>query len=307
MTGNEGKVKKDRDPIMKVCFVVFILAVCAVIGAGVYDKYLVKDDSLVNNGSTVTVNYVGTFYSYYGEENSVVFDTTYSSIGNDDNVEKSNDYSRTSYSALELTIGGDTVLAAFQDAIVGHKVGDTVWVTVPVGEGYIAPDTTSTVDCSDAITINRSETMTVTEFESIYEDLTGTGSNINFTSVYGWSATSSYNVSTGMVTVYYSPEAGNSYINYEGDYGKVTLEVSSTTASTITFTYKVTDYVKVATNVEGDIEIQMIKVDFGMSCFYITSVTDPSSEGVADTFDCKTVGEKYNQVLYFKIVIVSIE
>jgi hypothetical protein len=307
MTGNEGKVKKDRDPIMKVCFVVFILAVCAVIGAGVYDKYLVKDDSLVNNGSTVTVNYVGTFYSYYGEENSVVFDTTYSSIGNDDNIEKSNDYSKTSYAVLEFTVGDDDVLAAFQNAIVGHKVGDTVWVTVIVGEGYVAPDTTGTVDCSNAITVARSETMTVTEFEAIYEDLDGTGSNMSFTSVYGWSATSSYDVSTGMVTVYYSPEAGSSYVNYEGSYGKVTLDVSSTTASTITFTYSVTDYVKVGEDAAGNIEIQMIKVDFGTSCFYITSVTDPSSEGVADTFDYKTVGEKYNQVLYFKIVIVSIE
>jgi hypothetical protein len=307
MTGKEEKVKKDRDPIMKVCFVVFILAVCAVIGAGIFDNYLAKDDSVVNNGDTVTVNYVGTFYNLYGGENAVVFDTTYSSIGNDSSIEKSNDYSRTSYSTLELTIGGDDVLTAFQNALVGHKVGDTVTVVIVVGDGYVAPDTTGTVDCSNSITVARSETMTVSQFESIYDDLDGTAINASFTSVYGWEANSTYNQSTGMVTVYYSPVAGESYDNYDGEYGKVTLNVSSTSDSSITFTYEVTDYVKVGTDSEGNIEIQMIKVNFGTTYFYITSVTDADSEGVADTFDYKTVGEKYNEVLYFEITIVSID
>jgi len=306
MTGKEEKVKKDRDPIMKVCFVVFILAVCAVIGAGIFDNYLAKDDSVVNNGDTVTVNYVGTFYNLYGEENAVVFDTTYSSIGNNSSIEKSNDYSRTSYSTLKLTVGGDTVLQAFQNALVGHQVGDTVKVVVPASEGYVAPDTTGTVNCSNSISIPRSETMTVSQFESIYDDLEGTAINASFTSVYGWNANSTYDQSNGMVTVYYSPVAGGLYYNYQGVYGKVALTVSNVSASTITFTYKVTDYVKVGTDSEGNIEIQMIKVNFGTKYFYITSVTDADSEGVADTFDYKTVGEKYNEILYFEITIVSI-
>ncbi len=304
MTDKEEKVRKDRDPIFRVCLVVLILASCAVIGAGVYDKYLVSDDTVANNGDTVVVNYVGTFYSYYGEDNAVVFDTTYSSIGEDDSVEKSNDYDTTSYSTLEFTIGDDEVLAAFESAVLGHQAGDVVWVTIPAGQGYVSAETTETVDCDESVTMSRSETMTLTEFESIYEDLDGSVYNADFTSVYGWPASSSYDSSTGNVTVYYSPSV-ESYVNYEGDYGTVSLVVSAVTTSSITYTYEVTDYVEVSTS-GSDIEIQMIKVDFGTSYFYITSVTDSDSDGVADTFDCKTVSEIYNETLYFKIVIVSV-
>jgi FKBP-type peptidyl-prolyl cis-trans isomerase 2 len=304
MTDKE-KVKKSRDPIFMVCLVVFLLAGCAVISAGVYDKYLAPDNTQVNDGDTVTVNYTLTLYAAYGEENAAVLDTTYESIGTDDSILKANDFSKTSYSTFEVEMGGDDVLIAFQNALLGHKVGETVKIEVGVGDGYVCADTSKVVDCTQSQTVSATETMTVTEFESIYEDLNGEAVNNNFTSKYGWLASSSYNQSTGMVVITYSPEAGKSYVNYDGDFGKVTLDVSAVTASTITFTYDV-EYQSTGSTV-GNIEVQMIKVDFGTSYFYITSVTDPSSDGVADTFTCRTCGEKYNEVLYFEITIVSIE
>ena len=307
MADDGAKVKKDRDPIMVVCFVVFILSVCAITGATVYNNYVKADNTMAVVGSTVSVDYTGTYYAFHGDDNAVVFDTSIWSIANNDNVLKSNDFtlnSQSSYTPLSYTVGGTTVLTMFGNAVIGHKVGDTIQVMIPVGQGYNAASTISTISASAPITIPATEVLTASQFNTIY------GFNLSGfmeipKSAYGWPATASFDSTTNTVLMNYHPTAGSSYNVVDNDFGKVDLNVTSVTATSISYTYAVSDFKTVSTD-GSNINIMMIKVDLGTSVFYITSVTDVDNNGVADSLTTKTVSERFNQDLYFEIKLVSI-
>jgi len=306
MAGDEIKVKKERDPIMMVCFVVFILTVCAISGASVYNNYVKADNTLAINGSTVSVDYIGTYYDFSGESNAVVFDTSYWSVANNDNILKSNDFtlnSQSSYSPLSFTVGGTTVLTGFGNAVIGHKVGDVIQVMIPSGQGYNAATTDIKVNLSSSFTMPTTETLTSAQFNSIY-GFTLNGFTEIEKSVYGWPATASFNSTSNTVTMNYHPTAGTSYTVVDNDFGTVTLNVTSVSGS-ITYTYGISGY-KVVSEQGAEKEIKMIMVDFGTQKYYITSVTDADNNGVAEAFTYTTVGERFNQDLYFEIKIVSI-
>ena len=309
MTGDEKKVKKDRDPIMMACFIVFLLASCAVIGAFVYDEYVKTDNTLATEGSTVVVNYNGAYYAYYGEGGSVLFDTSYSSVANNVNVVKSNDFVLgTSYSTLSFVVGGTTVITGFGNAVIGYKAGDTVKVCIPVGtNGYYAPDTSVTVKSGEMQTENLVDTMTATQFSTQYGVSLTQGTYYIESSVYGCSASASYNSSTGLIDVRYNLEAGSTYtLVDDSNFGKVTMTVSSISGTSFTYSLTVSNYKVTGENDGAKIGIEMIKVTLGTQSIYITSITDPTSSGTATSFEYKTVAEKYNAVLYFTISIVSV-
>lgn len=70
------------DPIIKVSFVVFMLACVIVLGSTVYDKTLADHTSAAAEyGDKVIVDYVGSYYVYYEEDGAVIFDTTLKSVG----------------------------------------------------------------------------------------------------------------------------------------------------------------------------------------------------------------------------------
>jgi len=317
MADDDYKVKKERDPIMAVCFIVFMLTVCVITGASVYNNYVKADDSVAVNGSTVTVDYIGTYYAPYGEDGAVVFDTSRWSVANDSKVAKSNDFTlnaESNYKPLGYTVGGTTVLEDFGNAVIGYKVGDKVpvrydqntgrWVpTVPAGNGYNAAETEVTVNVSAPVTIPASETLTSAQYTSIYGHDLKTYEEIE-ESVYGWPASASFNSSDSTVTVKHQPVAGATYTMTDSDFGRVALNVTSVTGTSITYTYSVSGYTTVSTQ-GADKGVQMIMMDFGTEKWYIVSVTDHGT-GTADTFTYKTVGERYNQDLYFDIQIVSI-
>lgn len=301
---DEKKVKKERDPIFMVCLVVLILATCAVTGAFINREYIAVDDTLISDGNKVSVEYTGTYYDYYGNELAVVFDTSSKSIGTDDNIIRASDFNKTSFSNLEFTVGDKSVLTGFENAVIGHQIGDTVYVKIKAGEGYNAPDTVGSIENTEVIIVSASEKMTATQFKEIYK-LEAQGTH-NFKSLYGWDAVSYYDETTNSVLISYMPEAGKAYTCVEDkNFGKVVLNVTDVSASEIKFTYEVTQFKKVSSD-GADIEIQMITVDFGLKHFHITNVTDADGNGVADSFTFKSVDQKYNQDLYFKIKIVSI-
>jgi len=311
MADDEIKVKKERDPIMVVCFVVFILTVCAITGATVYNNYVKADNTMAVNGSTVSVDYIGTYYSYYGEENSVVFDTSIWSVANDSNVLKSNDFtlnSQSSYTPLSFTVGGTSVLTGFGNAVIGHKVGDTIEVTIPVGQGYNAATTDTTVSTSTVNTMPTTEVLTASQFSSLY-GFTLKGFQEIDKSVYGWPATASLNSANNTVMMNYQPTAGTPYNMVEkgvdNGFGNVTLNVISVSGGNITYTYSLSDYTVVSSQDNGQEMIQMIMVNLGTQKFYITSVTEDGSGNVT-SFTYKTVSERFNQELFFNIKIVSI-
>ncbi|MDR0523058.1 MAG: FKBP-type peptidyl-prolyl cis-trans isomerase [Candidatus Methanoplasma sp.] len=306
MADKEVKVRKERDPIFSVCFVVFVVAAAAVLGASLYDNYLKTDETMAASGNTVSVNYVGTYYAYHGESNAVVFDTSLWSVA-DGSAAKSNDFearAQSKYTPLSFTVGGTDVLSMFGNAVIGHKVGDKVRVEIPVGQGYNSADTVGTAYASGVFgTVKAEQKITSAQFEKLYGyKLTALPSE-DLKSPYGWPVRASYNTADDTVTVHNMPVAGQSYTAADGDYGKVTVTAASV-GTEIAYRVSVSGYTVVKES--GSVkEIQMIKVSFDGPSFYITSVTE--SGGSASSFTYKTVAERYNQILFFEIEIVTIK
>ena len=306
MTEDEVKPRKERDPIMMVCFVVFLLASVSAIGATVYNNYISADDTVAISGDSVTVNYIGTYYDFYQDTNFVVFDTNIWSVTNNDGVPKSNGFvarEESGHIPLSFTVGGSQVLKMFGDAVIGHKVGDKITVKIPAGEGYNSADTTTRVNAASSVTIPATEMMTLAQFQDVYGHALSGVEEIK--SVYGWPAIATYNMSTTMVMISHLPVANQTYVMQDDDFGKVSVKVSAANSSSVIYTYEITDFTVVSQN-GNDKEIQMILLNFGSEKRYITTVTDTNNDGVADFFVYKTDGERYNQDLYFQIEIVSI-
>ena len=298
MTGDE---KKKRYPIFTVCFVVFILAAVSVVGVYVDEHYLTEDTTKAAYGDTVEVRYTGTFYAYYGEENAVVFDTNISSIADDDAIIKSNSFTGGSDSLLDFKVGGSDVLTDFGNAVVGHKVGDKIRVTVQ--NGYLAGSDFHTQSTS-GFQIPVVQEMTVAEFEDLYGDAPSGGVMKTITTVYGWQATAAYDSTTERVIITNIVDSGQTYtyapISDDDDeetqtFGTTTFTVTGISGENIVCDIAFSDYTTVGDNGE----IQMIELDFGTETWYVTNIGNGE-------FTYKTCDETSNATLYFEIEIVSI-
>ncbi len=292
MTG-ENRAKKDRDPIFTVCLVIFLIAAVAVIGVQIQKSCFPSGDVMASTGDDVTVNYIGTFYDEYGKENAVVFDTSFSDIANNDGIAKSNDFTkRDSYSPLAFNVGGGSVLDGFNNAVIGHKVGDTFKVKIDAINGYVSTSVTGVLKTSNNV-MSSSISMTKTEFAAAYSDVNLVeGQAVKFTSNYGWNAYATLADNGGIVMVTYKPIEGESYKVFDNGTTKVNFYVSKV-GTEITYSIGI-DNPKA---VEGG--IQMIKLDLGDKTIYITGI-----EG--DSIYYKEGAEKENQDLYFEITLVSI-
>lgn len=285
----ENRVKKDRDPIFMVCLIVFLIAAVAVLGVFVKDNYFPSSDSVASNGDSVSVEYTGTYYAYYGENGAVLFDTSYYSIANS-GITKAHDFtlkSESSYSALTYTIGGSSVLKVFGDAAIGHKVGDKFRVCVDELNGYVSGE--SLVKASTTFTTSSSFLITKTQFSSLHSDITLTvGTSTTFESVYGWKGLATPTDDGNMVAVTYMVTSGSTYEVKDGD---ATLKFTvSNINSDGTFQCKL--------SIDGW-KGQMVKTYVGTEVVYIT-------EYDGNNVVYKTCGEKCNQKLYFEIELKSI-
>ena len=294
MTG-EKTAKKDRDPIFTICLAIFLIAAVVAVGAFIANEYFPDNSETASTGDKVTVNYTGTYYDEYGKEHAVVFDTSYANIGNDSNIAKANDYTaKSSYSPLSFTVGGTTVLKAFGDSVIGHKVGDKYNVYLSESEGYYGHSTFGTLKKTGNV-MYMSTTMTKSEFTAAYPDVSvAENSQTTFTSDYGWDATAILTNNGKSVLVSYAPEvktyevykSGNTVVNY-----KVTQIADGQIAYDID--------IQNPTFVDST-NIQMIKLDLGVKTIYITSIS-------GDEITYKEGSERTNQPLYFQIEIVKIE
>ncbi len=287
------------DPIFTTCLVVFIVACVAVLAVYVDEEFVASDSYEVAYGDTVEVNYTGTFYAPYGEEYAVVFDTSVSGIGEDDDVLKSNSFSRSSYGTISVTVGKGTYLEMFEMGLIGHMVGDKFVVEMPIGDGYVAPESSFHENVSTTLSIPLVQEMTKTQFDALYGgiDLTG-GSSVAFDTVYGWPGLAAYDTSSNMVVVINLPESGETYEyagNEDNPYGKVSFEVASVNQD-ITAVMTFEDYTVVD---EETGEIQMIELNLDGNVVYVTNIN-------GDEYTYKTCSETYNIVLYFEIEVVSI-
>ena len=271
------------------------MACVGVLGVYVDEHYIQQDDTKVAYGDKVVTNYTGSFYAYYGEDNAVVFDTSYASIGKNDDVAKAYSFSKSSYSTFSVTVGSNGALKMFEDSLVGHKVGDKIRVMIPASEGYIASDGAMKTGQSTTFDVDMVQTMPYTQFKEIYsKDLTA-GVSATIKNASGWTGIAALSNADNIVTITNLPTAGQTYQyigNDDSKYGKVSFQVNS-----------VSDVVQVTMSLEGTTAvsggIQMVKVNVDGNAFYITGYN-------GTTFDYKTCPETYNADLYFEVEIVSI-
>ena len=181
-------------------------------------------------GDKVVTNYTGSFYAYYGEDNAVVFDTSYASIGKNNDVAKAYSFSKSSYSTFSVTVGSNGALKMFEESLVGHKVGDKIRVMIPASEGYVASDGAMKTGQSTTFDVDMVQTMSYTQFKEIYsKDLTA-GVSATITTAYGWTGIAALSNADNMVTITNLPTAGQTYQyigNDDSKYGKVSFQVNS--------------------------------------------------------------------------------
>lgn len=122
---------KKADPIALTCFIVILLASVVVIGSYINSEYIdVSNGGSAASGSTVEVEYVGSYLGFYNE-GGVIFDTNIEGVQNDEAMVFSSAFTKKeSFDYLSFTIGGGQVLKAFGDACTGHSAGDVVKVTI---------------------------------------------------------------------------------------------------------------------------------------------------------------------------------
>ncbi len=301
MAGEENKVKerKEHDPIFMVCLVLFLIACAAVLGVFAIDHLSSSEDRTAAYGDSVTVDYTGTFYDYIGSDGALVFDTSYKSVANDDSIAKSDDFTtRSSYSPLDITIGSGGALEMFENAIVGHKVGDKFKVLIPKDKGYVGAETKNTVPLNGFV-VPVTQSMTSSQFESLY-GMKVAYVGTQFKTVYGWDAMAVLVSNSNMVEINNMPVAGKTYTFSPGGDApedgkeKLTFTVTSKTAEDIVCDLAFKNY----TAVSGK-TIQMESFDFGDEKWYVTEVDN-------GTFSYKTSDRgTVNEDLYFEIELKS--
>ena len=280
-------MKREIEPIMAISAVIFLLAAVAVIGVFVNDNYISgSDKATVEPGSTVTVDYTGSLYAYYDEEGALIFDTNVKS--HSENYPIKGDFSKTTFSAYTVTPGSGGALSMFENALIGHKVGDTVKVTIPSESGYASKSTTR----AEQFTVAAVQYMSQDMFTDLYDLTVESGTIVEFTTIYGWEATAVYSDDRNAVSITNRPVSGETYelaSNELNDYGTAKLNVTA-----------------VGENIVCDIVIEGIDgqpyktvwVDLGSEKFYVQS-----DDGSVFTI---TTDPSAGETLYFVIKIKSI-
>lgn len=297
MTG-EG-IKKKRDPIFSVCFVVFVVACVGVLGVYVDEHFIQQDNTAVSYGDTVEVNYTGSYYAYYDEDGAVIFDTSLSSVDDNSDYVKANEYSKSQFGTIDVTVGDGDYLEMFENCLVGHKVGDRIEIMIPAEDGYTAPGNSMHEGVSTNLSIPRTQEMTKEAFDDMYEDVDLTaGTAVHFTTAYGWEANAYYDVTNNNVIIVNMPTVGETYDytgNEDSEFGDVYYRVNSIEADG---SYSVT--ISFENTVAVGNGIQMLQaLDAEGNVVYVTDVD-------GSTFSYKTCAERCNIALYFVITIESI-
>ena len=311
--GEKAIRKKEREPIATVCLVVLLIASVAVLGVFINDNYISKNKETVEYGDSIELNYTGSLYAYYNDKSTytpVIFDTSVESVGKDTGNAFIASFNKTSYatSTIKLdsaTSGSGDFLKAFEDACVGHKVGDTFSFKIDKNDAYKTGIACMTDTVTDK-TITNSKVMTIAEYNKLFDnsDTEVVGSK-NLTDVSGLPATVT-GLSGNMVSVNYTMAVGQDYTVYEkAGIGKVTLNASSVSASSITYTLNfvekkdVTDQKAYGTDIQA---IEMISMNLFGQYYNIVGYKDGN---IAYNTGSTTNAAISDMDLYFVVTIVK--
>lgn len=131
--------KRGIDPIIAISTVILLLACVIVVGNTVYDKTLADHtEPRVEYGSNVEVDYIGCYNAFYDSDNphngAVIFDTSISTLNSE--VPTSYEY-KPNFTTLTFEAGKSTsLLAKFQNAVIGLRPGQTTTVFIDAADGY---------------------------------------------------------------------------------------------------------------------------------------------------------------------------
>ncbi|MCQ2079863.1 MAG: FKBP-type peptidyl-prolyl cis-trans isomerase, partial [archaeon] len=273
--GEKEYIRKEREPITWVCFIIFLIACIAVIGLYVNDNYIKDNSVTVEYGDSIDVEYVGSLYAYYDQSSEavkpVIFDTNVEKVGNSESYLFTANYSKkTTYKVSTITLGNHDFLETIENALVGHKVGDTVQIFVPGNKAYPAADQ-NTVMAVGAMTFNNGVIMKLDDINKMFgtslKDFTGT---VTIDSGYTLDDAEKTPVKVDIVktaqgyTVNYVVANGNAIVLSDSALGKVVATIGSTATSKVEYTVSIENAIPVKDaegnqkQIKGVNEIEMI-------------------------------------------------
>ena len=295
--------RKKRDPILMIGTIILALAFVVVISGYAYGEFVANDDDVsAKYGDKVKVNYVGSYYDYYQDENgnpnanAVVFDTSLWSVANDDGIAKSYEFSKKAedkYTEFNVTIGSGGALADFENALIGKKPGDTIRVMIPDAYGALKTSNVKQWDDLNGMEFKRVQLMSADEYKATFGVTTVyPGMYANLQHPYGWTCDATI-VSGGYIYVTHNVADGDDFSSAD-DSIKVTVADHSSDPSLflVNFTFGGYD------SYRG--EIPMVKFIYGGFTYYVTEV-----DTTAETFKTKNTTEIIGQDLYFVITLVG--
>lgn len=310
---NEKNVKrKEREPIALVCLVVLLIACAGVLSAYAYDNYIADNTKNVGYGDKVVIDYTGSLYGYYDAATDtmvpIIFDTTLKSVHDNENNLFIAGFSKTSFSSTTITLGEGKFLKAFENAIIGHKVGDTVLVKIAAADAY--PATNSNIfDDGTNLTFKNGFTITLENYKTLFDTTdTPKEGSADLTDKNGLPATVTYDGSQIMVK--YTLEEGKEYNLVDNQVGKVTLVPTSVTGSEIKYTLKIENTKAVAdskvSTIDGSKEVQEIEMlSFDLFGNSYNIVGYDSTIGFIYNSASTSTDAIHNMDLYFVIKIIS--
>jgi FKBP-type peptidyl-prolyl cis-trans isomerase 2 len=212
------KLKNDTGGLAKTALIIIIVLVMLSASTLVIVLYQGNQDAnnkanrKVVTGDTVKVNYIGKL------ADGRVFDTSLASVANDASVPKSLAFtlrSNSSYTPLSFTVGGGTLIAGFNNAVIGMKTDETKTVELTPSEAY------GNLVMSKVTVFNLTETksiylnMSFAEFKAAYSVTAVSGMTI-VDPVYKWPVNVLIaNTDADLVRIQNAPLQGQNYQIYK--------------------------------------------------------------------------------------------
>lgn len=234
--GDNISRRKEREPISMVCLVVLLIAGAAVLCTYVNDHYLTDDRATVEYGNSVTLEYTGSLYTHYdegGDVKPVIFDTNISGVGTSDKYYFTNSFNPSkTYEQSTIVLGKHTFLPVLEDAIIGHKVGDTFRVKVEAKDAYVQANQNKICDKGTEETylqLTKTFEMSKSEYKTFFG--TDPADNIAFdydkiTDTDGNPVKVHATIKENMVTVVFGFTDGDYIVKNVENYGKLIMHVS---------------------------------------------------------------------------------
>ena len=304
--------KKEREPIAAVCFVVLLIACVAVLGVFINDNYINKTKETIEYGDSIELNYTGSLYAYYNDKSSytpVIFDTSVEGVGKDTNNTFLASFSKDKYEIATIkvdsaTSGSGDFLKAFEDACIGHKVGDTFSFKIDKADAYKTGKACDTDTVTDKVIAN-SKLISISQYNNLFNNTeTSVDATKNLTDVSGLPAT--VTGVDGKVCVNYTLTPGQEYTIYEkAGVGKVTLNASAVSASSITYTLTFVEKKDIADQKAYGTEIQAIEM-ISMNLFgQYYNIVGYDGTNIAYNSASSTSDAISDMDLYFVVTIVK--